>query len=123
MLHTKSLNKTNKYHYDNQVLGFIETTVAEGAPIIPISAQLKYNIEVVCEYIEKKIPVPLRDFTSMPHLIIIRSFDVNKPGSEVNQQILKLSKSFNYSCNYFNFVYVKFDLNSRQRICTDASEF
>jgi len=66
-----------------QILRFIEGTVAEGAPIIPISAQLKYNIEVVCEYIEKKIPVPLRDFTSEPHLIIIRSFDVNKPGSEV----------------------------------------
>merc|ERR1711983_602872 len=67
-----------------QILGFIEGTVAEGAPIIPISAQLKYNIEVVCEYIEKKIPVPIRDFTSEPHLIIIRSFDVNKPGSEVD---------------------------------------
>ncbi|XP_040576221.1 eukaryotic translation initiation factor 2 subunit 3 [Lepeophtheirus salmonis] len=67
----------------DQILRFIEGTVAEGAPIIPISAQLKYNIEVVCEYIEKKIPVPLRDFLSEPHLIIIRSFDVNKPGSEV----------------------------------------
>merc|ERR1712179_84788 len=66
-----------------EILRFIEGTVAEGAPIIPISAQLKYNIEVVCEYIEKKIPVPLRDFTSDPHLIIIRSFDVNKPGSDV----------------------------------------
>lgn len=44
-------------------------TVAEGAPIIPISAQLKYNIEVVCEYIVKKIPVPIRDFTSEPRLI------------------------------------------------------
>ncbi len=55
-----------------QILHFIEGTVAEGAPVIPISAQLKYNIEVVCEYIEKKIPVPLRDFTSEPHLIIIR---------------------------------------------------
>ena len=58
--------------------------MAEGAPIIPISAQLKYNIEVVCEYIEKKIPIPVRDFASEPHLIIIRSFDVNKPGSEVD---------------------------------------
>jgi len=67
-----------------QIKSFIEGTVAEGAPIIPISAQLKYNIEVVCEYIEKKIPVPIRDFTSEPHLIIIRSFDVNKPGSEVD---------------------------------------
>merc|ERR1711971_1075585 len=66
-----------------QILKFIEGTVAEGAPVIPISAQLKYNIEVVCEYITKKIPVPVRDFTSEPRLIIIRSFDVNKPGSEV----------------------------------------
>merc|ERR1712066_781972 len=65
-----------------QIKSFIEGTVAEGAPIIPISAQLKYNIEVVCEYIVKKIPVPIRDFTSEPRLIIIRSFDV-KPGSEV----------------------------------------
>jgi len=48
---------------------FVLGTVAEGAPIIPISAQLKYNIEVVCEYIVKKIPVPLRDFTSEPRLI------------------------------------------------------
>lgn len=47
----------------------ITGTVAEGAPIIPISAQLKYNIEVVCEYIVKKIPIPLRDFTSQPRLI------------------------------------------------------
>ncbi|XP_016140968.1 eukaryotic translation initiation factor 2 subunit 3-like [Sinocyclocheilus grahami] len=60
------------------------STVAEGAPIIPISAQLKYNIEVVCEYIVNKIPVPVRDFTSEPRLIVIRSFDVNKPGCEVD---------------------------------------
>ena len=31
----------------------------------------------------KKIPIPVRDFISEPRLIIIRSFDVNKPGSEV----------------------------------------
>lgn len=83
---------------------FCSGTVAEGAPIIPISAQLKYNIEVVCEYIVKKIPIPVRDFVSQPRLIgkknshcndnikknrkyfnlaVIRSFDVNKPGCEV----------------------------------------
>uniref|UniRef100_A0A8C5LYM9 Tr-type G domain-containing protein n=1 Tax=Leptobrachium leishanense TaxID=445787 RepID=A0A8C5LYM9_9ANUR len=67
-----------------QILAFVQGTVAEGAPIIPISAQLKYNIEVVCEYIVKKIPVPLRDFISEPRLIVIRSFDVNKPGCEVD---------------------------------------
>ncbi|KAJ8920550.1 hypothetical protein NQ315_005419 [Exocentrus adspersus] len=67
-----------------QIVKFVQGTVAEGAPIIPISAQLKYNIEVLCEYITKKIPVPVRDFTSEPRLIVIRSFDVNKPGCEVD---------------------------------------
>lgn len=67
-----------------QIIKFLEGTVAEGAPIIPISAQLKYNIEVICEYIIKKIPKPLRDFTSEPRLIVIRSFDVNKPGCDVD---------------------------------------
>ncbi|CAK9295357.1 unnamed protein product [Gordionus sp. m RMFG-2023] len=68
-----------------QIIKFIQGTVAENAPVIPISAQLKYNIEVICEFIVKKIPIPLRDFTSDPKLIIIRSFDVNKPGAEVDE--------------------------------------
>lgn len=67
-----------------QIVDFVRGTNAEGAPIIPISAQLKYNIEVICEYITRKIPVPVRDFTSKPRLIVIRSFDVNKPGAEVD---------------------------------------
>jgi translation initiation factor 2 subunit 3 len=68
-----------------QILRFIKGTIAEGAPIIPISAQLKYNIDVVLEYIVNKIPVPVRDFTSSPRLIVIRSFDVNKPGADVDE--------------------------------------
>lgn len=39
---------------------FIEGTIADGAPVVPISAQLMYNVDVVCEYIVKKIPVPVR---------------------------------------------------------------
>ena len=67
-----------------QILKFVQGTVAERAPIIPISAQLKYNIEAICEYLVKKVPIPVRDFTCQPKLIIIRSFDVNKPGCEVD---------------------------------------
>jgi len=66
-----------------EITKFVQGTVAEGAPIIPISAQLKYNIDVLCEYIVNKIPVPPRDFNAPPRLIVIRSFDVNKPGCEV----------------------------------------
>lgn len=60
-------------------------TVADGAPIVPVSAQLKYNIDAVNEYIVKKVPIPVRDFSSSPRLIVIRSFDVNKPGAEVDE--------------------------------------
>lgn len=63
----------------------LQGTVADGAPVVPISAQLKYNIDVVCEYIVKKIPIPERNFVSPPNMIIIRSFDVNKPGFEVDE--------------------------------------
>ena len=58
-------------------------TVAGDAPVIPISAVLKYNIDAVCEYVAHAIPTPVRDFTSTPRLIVIRSFDVNKPGEDV----------------------------------------
>eukprot|EP00245_Coleochaete_scutata_P014263 TRINITY_DN6025_c3_g1_i2.p1 TRINITY_DN6025_c3_g1~~TRINITY_DN6025_c3_g1_i2.p1 ORF type:complete len:335 (+),score=80.57 TRINITY_DN6025_c3_g1_i2:152-1156(+) len=63
---------------------FIQGTIANDAPVVPISAQLRYNIDAVCEYIVKKVPVPVRDFVSYPEMIVIRSFDVNKPGAEVD---------------------------------------
>eukprot|EP00571_Detonula_confervacea_P013170 CAMPEP_0172310372 /NCGR_PEP_ID=MMETSP1058-20130122/11447_1 /TAXON_ID=83371 /ORGANISM="Detonula confervacea, Strain CCMP 353" /LENGTH=293 /DNA_ID=CAMNT_0013023169 /DNA_START=110 /DNA_END=988 /DNA_ORIENTATION=- len=67
-----------------QIRKFVVGTVADSAPIIPISAVLKYNVDLVCEYLVHKIPVPVRDFTSVPRLIVIRSFDVNKPGQDVS---------------------------------------
>lgn len=46
-----------KERYEQQILAFVQGTVAEGASVIPISAQLKYNIEVVCEVENSKIYV------------------------------------------------------------------
>ncbi len=46
----------------------LQGTIAEAAPVVPISAQLKYNIDAVCEYVVKKIPVPIRDFVSPPQV-------------------------------------------------------
>lgn len=65
-----------------QIRDFVDGTVAGASPIIPISAQLGYNTDVVAQFIARKIPVPVRDFVSTPRLIIIRSFDVNKPGQD-----------------------------------------
>jgi len=68
--------------YD-EIKKFVSGTAADSSPIIPISAVLKYNIDVVCEYLCTQVPIPPRDFTSSPVMIIIRSFDVNRPGEEV----------------------------------------
>ena len=67
-----------------QIRKFVAGTVADSAPILPISAVLKYNIDAVCEYLVRRIPLPPRDFTSVPRLIVIRSFDVNRPGQDVS---------------------------------------
>jgi translation initiation factor 2 subunit 3 len=54
------------------------------APIIPVSAQLKFNIDAVVEAITKIAP-PNYDFTADPRMVVIRSFDVNKPGATVDE--------------------------------------
>lgn len=68
-----------------QIKNFIVGTKAEHSPIVPISAQYNYNIDFVLQYIVEYIPMPLRDLTSSPKMIIIRSFDVNKPGSPISE--------------------------------------
>eukprot|EP01025_Chloroclados_australasicus_P040719 TRINITY_DN4267_c0_g1_i1.p1 TRINITY_DN4267_c0_g1~~TRINITY_DN4267_c0_g1_i1.p1 ORF type:complete len:477 (+),score=59.67 TRINITY_DN4267_c0_g1_i1:188-1618(+) len=77
------INEASAQNQYESIKNFVEGTVAEGAPVIPVSAQLRYNVDAVAEYLIKKIPVPVRDFTSPPQMIVIRSFDVNKPGSDV----------------------------------------
>ncbi|KAJ5143654.1 uncharacterized protein N7515_002441 [Penicillium bovifimosum] len=71
-------------HYQS-ILKFIRGTVADGSPVIPISAQLKYNIDAVNEALVHTIPIPPRNFEATPHMMIIRSFDVNKPGAEIDE--------------------------------------
>ncbi|KAF9258942.1 hypothetical protein L218DRAFT_990341 [Marasmius fiardii PR-910] len=79
------IKETQALEHQKSISAFVKGTVAENSPIVPISAQLKYNIDAVNEYIVKNIPIPVRDFTSDPRLIVIRSFDVNKPGAEVDE--------------------------------------
>lgn len=70
--------------HQESVQKFIRGTVASQARIIPISAQLGLNIDAVLDAIVHVIPPPVRDFTKDPLMIIIRSFDVNKPGCEID---------------------------------------
>jgi translation initiation factor 2 subunit 3 len=59
MSRTRSLSRSLALSRSlSDIKAFIEGTVAEKSPIIPISAQLKYNIDVVAEYMAKCIPIP-----------------------------------------------------------------
>lgn len=66
------------YH---DIKNFVKGTIAENAPIIPISAQQEINIEKLIEAIAK-LEIPKRDTESEPIFLIARSFDINRPGLE-----------------------------------------
>ncbi|NOZ81681.1 MAG: translation initiation factor IF-2 subunit gamma [Candidatus Micrarchaeota archaeon] len=67
-----------------EIREFVKGTVAENAPIIPVSAQQGVNIDILLEAIEKNIPTPKRDPNAEPLFLAARSFDVNKPGTKID---------------------------------------
>jgi translation initiation factor 2 subunit 3 len=66
-----------------QIKNFIKGTIAENAPIIPVSSEKKINIDSLLEEIQNHIPTPQRDLSKPPKMLVVRSFDVNKPGTEI----------------------------------------
>ncbi|MDQ3909799.1 MAG: translation initiation factor IF-2 subunit gamma, partial [Thermoproteota archaeon] len=68
-----------------QIKDFVSGSIAEKAPIIPVSAQHKLNIDALIEAIEKAIKTPARIKNAEPVMHVLRSFDVNKPGSPIKQ--------------------------------------
>lgn len=69
----------------NQIKEFVKGSVAEKAPIIPISAQHKLNIDALIEAIETNIKTPTRASNAVPIMHVLRSFDINKPGASAKQ--------------------------------------
>ena len=68
-----------------EIESFVKGTIAEGKPIIPVSAQHMVNIDAVLQAIEENIPTPQRDPNKPPRMFIVRSFDVNKPGDSIDE--------------------------------------
>ncbi len=66
-------------HY-KQIKKFIKGTIAEKAPIIPVSAQRGVNIGALIQTLDAVIPEPARDPDIDPMLLVARSFDINRPG-------------------------------------------
>ncbi|HTY47217.1 MAG TPA: translation initiation factor IF-2 subunit gamma [Methanomassiliicoccales archaeon] len=67
-----------------QIKEFVKGTIAENAPIIPVSANHNVNIDKLIETIERVIPTPKHDTKKPARMFVARSFDINTPGTEPN---------------------------------------
>ncbi len=65
-----------------EIKEFVKGTIAENAPIIPISAQQGINIDALLEALTK-LEVPKRNPNATPIFLVARSFDINKPGKKI----------------------------------------
>jgi len=68
----------------NKIKEFLQNTNIRDAPIKPISAQQGINIDALLEAITL-LKIPERDLNAKPIFLIARSFDVNKPGTEIDK--------------------------------------
>lgn len=70
-----------------QIKNFLKGTDYENSPIIPVSAQHGANIDLLIQSIQDTIPTPKRDESADPLMFIARSFDINKPGSNIEKMV------------------------------------
>jgi translation initiation factor 2 subunit 3 len=68
-----------------EIQEFIAGTVAEDAPVIPVSAGQEANLDLVIQAIEEEIPTPERDPDADARMHVARSFDINRPGTRANE--------------------------------------
>src|SRR3989339_219582 len=76
------VSKENALENYKAIKEFVKGTIAENAPIIPISAIQGVNIDkILKELIQVEITKPLPN--ESPLFLIARSFDINKPGTPI----------------------------------------
>jgi translation initiation factor 2 subunit 3 len=68
-----------------EIKDFVNGSIAEQAPVIPVSAQHKLNIDALIEAIENTIKTPVRTNNAPAIMHVLRSFDINKPGIPIKQ--------------------------------------
>jgi translation initiation factor 2 subunit 3 len=68
-----------------EIKNFLKGTIAEEAPIIPVSAHHDVNLDILISAIEEFIPTPKRDPKDAGILHVARSFDINRPGARPPQ--------------------------------------
>jgi translation initiation factor 2 subunit 3 len=75
------VNENRAFESYQEISNFVKGSIAEDAPVIPVSAQHEVNIDALLQAMEEKIPTPIRDPNKPPRMHVVRSFDINKPGT------------------------------------------
>ncbi len=68
-----------------EIKSFLSETRFTDATIIPVSAQHKVNVNILLYVIQREVPTPVFNLDSPERMIVIRSFDINRPGTLVRQ--------------------------------------
>lgn len=76
------IDKVKALENYKKIKEFVKGTEYENSPVIPVSAQQNVNIDRILEEIAKISP-PKKDENAKPIFLIARSFDINKPGTEI----------------------------------------
>ncbi|MGI0070708.1 MAG: translation initiation factor IF-2 subunit gamma [Thermoplasmata archaeon] len=64
-----------------EIVEFLKTSPVADAPVVPVSANHRVNIDALIGAIQTTIPTPARDTTKPPLMYVARSFDINRPGT------------------------------------------
>ena len=67
----------------SDIAKFLKGTKSSKSPIIPVSAQSGLNKDALIHAIETNIPTPQRNESKNSIMHVLRSFDVNKPGTKI----------------------------------------
>jgi len=67
-----------------QIKKFTKGTIAENAPVIPVSAKQELNLDKILEELVK-IKIDEKKEKGKPIFLVARSFDINKPGTDINE--------------------------------------
>jgi len=79
------VSKERAIESHNEIKEFVKGTIAEEAPIIPISAHHDVNLDILIQAIEDIIPTPDHGKQKEALMYVARSFDINRPGSRPNK--------------------------------------
>ncbi len=67
-----------------EIKEFLSGSIAENAPIIPASAYHNINIDAIFKAIVERFKPPKFDPSADPMMYVARSFDINKPGTNIS---------------------------------------